>query len=246
MAQATQARRLATRLQVPLVDGPADHPGPLLLFTDQGLALRTVANGPLLHIDWLSAVTRTRRRTSRGFREPVARALGLGPQWQPEVLDATAGLGTDAVEIARIGARVTMVERQPALAALLEDAQARAQTSAELGPVCERITLLHQDAISVLGTGPAFDLVYLDPMFPARRKRARVRQSMEQVQALVGDDADAPTLLALAHARARHRVVVKRPKGAPQLEGPAPSHCIDAGAVRFDVYVRAGIPRRMG
>ncbi|MDY6828166.1 MAG: class I SAM-dependent methyltransferase [Pseudomonadota bacterium] len=228
------------------MDPRGGHTGPLLLFTPDGLALRAEANGALLHIDWLSGVARTRRRTSRGFREPVARALGLGPQWLPEVLDATAGLGSDAVEIARIGARVTMVERHPALAALLADALARAQSSAELKPVCERIRLRHQDALSLLDAGPDFDLVYLDPMFPARRKRARVRHSMEQVQALVGDDADAPALLALAHGRARHRLVVKRPKGAPQLEGPTPSHCIDAGAVRFDVYVRAGIPRRLG
>ncbi|MCH8921951.1 MAG: class I SAM-dependent methyltransferase, partial [Planctomycetes bacterium] len=100
---------------------------------------------------------------------PLARAIGLHRGVQ-SIVDATAGLGRDAVTLAARGCRVTAIERSGVLAALLRDGLARA-TAAEkawLRDIAERVTLVVGDARDTLrdmtGTD-APDAVYLDPMY---------------------------------------------------------------------------------
>lgn len=89
------------------------------------------------------------------------------------------------------------------------------------------------------------DVVYLDPMFPERHKSADVKKEMQAFHRLVGRDEDAGELLALALSVARYRVVVKRPRKAPDLAGVAPSHRIEGKSSRFDVYARQKLPERL-
>ena len=49
------------------------------------------------------------------------RAVGIQPGIRPTLLDATAGLGRDAFVLAELGCTLTLIERQPLIAALLED-----------------------------------------------------------------------------------------------------------------------------
>ena len=58
---------------------------------------------------------------------------------------------------------------------------------------------------------------------------------------LVGDDPDAPALLEAALALATHRVVVKRPRKAPCIEGPKPSHALDGKSSRYDIYPKKAL-----
>lgn len=85
------------------------------------------------------------------------------------VLDATAGLGRDAFALAVGGAgAVTLVERSPALACLLDDALAHARREGGAAAVAAaRMTLVHADAMDALdrGSGLGVDVVYIDPMF---------------------------------------------------------------------------------
>jgi len=167
------------------------------------------------------------RRLAR--RDPLARALGAA---RGLVVDATAGLGGDCLLIATLGCAVVAIERHPVLWALLDDA-----LGGDGGPV----RVLLGDARDLLpGLDPAPDVVYLDPMFPARRKRsARPRKEARALRALAGDDDDAASLLATARACALRRVVVKRPREAPPLAGDAvASHA--GKLVRYDVYRPAG------
>jgi len=81
------------------------------------------------------------------------------------------------------------------------------------------------------------DAVYLDPMFPPKRKKsAAVNKEMRLLRELVGDDLDAPDLLEVARGVARERVVVKRPDHAPPL-APYPSMSFLGKLVRYDVYL---------
>ena len=59
-------------------------------------------------------------------------------------------------------------------------------------------------------------LVYLDPMYPARQRRARSRKGIESLHALIPPGED-PYLLDAALSAATERVIVKRPSGAPAL-----------------------------
>ena len=87
------------------------------------------------------------------------------------------------------------------------------------------------------------DVVYLDPMFPHKKKSALVKKEMRVFQGVVGADLDADNLLAAALNAARYRVVVKRPDYAPFLNDKKPTMSITTKKNRFDVYVKQAIPQ---
>lgn len=150
------------------------------------------------------------------------------------LLDLTAGLATDAWRLARAGFDVIACERQPVIHALVEDALERACDLPGQGS----ITLVHTDSRTLLDdsaiTRP--DVIYLDPMFPGDGRTALPRRELQLLRELTGDDDSGVQLLALARARARRRVVVKRPLRAPALS-PGADLCFKGRAVRFDVYL---------
>jgi 16S rRNA (guanine1516-N2)-methyltransferase len=84
------------------------------------------------------------------------------------VVDATAGLGRDAFVLASVGCRVRMLERNPVVAALLDDGLARGYADPEIGPwLQERLQLIHASSLTALtDITPRPQVVYLDPMFP--------------------------------------------------------------------------------
>jgi 16S rRNA (guanine1516-N2)-methyltransferase len=82
---------------------------------------------------------------------------------------------------------------------------------------------------------PRPDVVYLDPMFPARSKSAAVKKEMQYMQALLEDEDPLP-LFEAALACATKRVVIKRPIHAPDVAAK-PNHRFEGKTVRFDVYL---------
>ncbi|UTV27685.1 class I SAM-dependent methyltransferase [Photobacterium atrarenae] len=199
-------------------------------------------------VDLAGGAAAHRRKFGGGRGQAIAKAVGLKGGVTPTVVDGTAGLGRDAFVLASLGCRVHMVERNPVVAALLEDGLHRAQQDPEIGSwVCERLSLSHassQDALAMLAQDPDFaapDVVYLDPMYPHKKKSALVKKEMRVFQTLVGADDDADALLAPALALAAKRVVVKRPDYAEYLAGQAPSTVIETKKNRFDVYVIAAM-----
>jgi len=80
------------------------------------------------------------------------------------------------------------------------------------------------------------DVIYLDPMFPEKRKSAAVKKDMAAFHQLVGADEDADSLLPLALQLARYRVVVKRSRHAPNLNQQKPDFVLEGDSTRFDIY----------
>ncbi|VEI47627.1 Ribosomal RNA small subunit methyltransferase J [Actinobacillus equuli] len=74
--------------------------------------------------------------------------------------------------LASIGCKVLLVERNPIVAALLEDGLARAYADPEIGGFMqERMILADERNISLLDAEQqAADVVYLDPMYPHKQK----------------------------------------------------------------------------
>ncbi|WP_293746618.1 class I SAM-dependent methyltransferase [uncultured Paraglaciecola sp.] len=191
-------------------------------------------------VDFTSDALTFRRLHGGGKKESIARAIGLKGKDSLHVLDATAGLGRDAFVLASLGCVVDMIERSPVVAALLQDGLDRAAIDQQLSSwLPARMRLYHGVAKDLLnnwqGTHP--DVVYLDPMFPHRKKSAAVKKEMRLFQQLLGPDEDADLLLAPALALAKNRVVVKRPSGAPFLAGKKPQIEMLGKANRFDVYL---------
>jgi len=221
---------------------------PILLFLDElGLCLQLTgkgAPGPV-RVEFVSGRMGYRREHGGGAGQLVARAVGLQKtKARLHVLDATAGLGQDAFVLAGLGCEVTLFERNPVIHALLEDGLARAALNVECAPVVARMTLAAGSSIDWLRQADrgSVDVIYLDPMFPHRDKSARVKKEMEVFRTIVGDDEDAPELLDAALKVATYRVVVKRPRKAPAIEGPAPGTRVEGKSSRYDIYALRALP----
>jgi 16S rRNA (guanine1516-N2)-methyltransferase len=167
-------------------------------------------------------------------RQPLARALGKKAQ---TVVDATAGYCQDALLFALMGYRTTAIERSPVVMALARDGLRR--LTARSGIMLDRrLRLIEGDGRVLLPSiTPPPEVIYLDPMFPSKRKKsAAVRKEMRLLRELVGDDPDAHELLEISRRVALDRVVVKRPDDAPPL-APDPSMSLAGKLVRYDVYL---------
>lgn len=214
-----------------------------LVHTGAHLELRKLDEpklGPVF-VDFVEGAVAHRRKFGGGRGQSIAKAVGLKAGANPNVVDATAGLGRDAFVLASLGCTVTMLERHPVVAALLADGLERAKQDPEIGAwVSDRLSLRAGPALEnlqQLGFTP--DVVYLDPMFPHRQKSALVKKEMRVFQSLVGPDLDADALLPVALSVAGKRVVVKRPDYAGFLNEKKPSTSIETKSNRFDVYVVA-------
>lgn len=237
-----QAVQWAERLGLPLTD---EHAGFAVQVGGDGLQIQQLgpqAPGPV-RVDFVEGQAAHRRLFGGGNGQMIAKAVGIAQGIRPQVLDATAGLGKDAFVLASLGCQMTLIERQPLIAALLEDGLSRGRLHAEVAPIVERMHLLPGNAIEHMRNwqGEPPQVIYLDPMFPHRDKSALVKKEMRVFRPLVGDDQDAPALLAAALALASHRVVVKRPRKAPVIEGAKPSHSIEGKSSRYDIYPKKAL-----
>jgi 16S rRNA (guanine1516-N2)-methyltransferase len=167
----------------------------------------------------------------------LAQALGRKTR---TVVDATTGWGQDSLHIFRMGYELLCMERSLVMAELLIDAFNRLAEK-------ERIQMLNLqpprllignaiELLAALETQP--DCIYLDPMFPPKRKKsALARKSMRVLHDLLGDDQDKEQLFAAALTVAGKRIVVKSPDYAEPLGGK-PNESFQGKLLRYDVYFK--------
>ncbi len=237
-----QAQALADELALPCLDTPPPGCPYALTLTDTRLELRSLgkgAPGPI-YVDFVEGANAHRRKFGGGRGQLLPKAAGLKGDYFPDIIDATAGLGRDAFVLASLGCHVRMLERSPIAYALLRDGLARARADADTAEIADRLSLYRTEATSWLDGLPETerpDVIVVDPMFPDRGKAALAKKEMQAFQLLIGDDLDAPALLQSALARAKRRVIVKRPRLAELIDGPKPATQIMGQSTRFDVYV---------
>ena len=234
-------RQLAEAVSLPLFDGAGDYDY-LLYQTADHLELRSLIEPRInpLYIDYSGGKNRHRRLYGGGKGQHLARAIGLKKHPHPVVIDATAGLGRDAFVLATLGCRVTMLERSAVIAALLRDGLQHAQKADDetVSNIAQRMQLVHADAISWLESNSSMaDVIYLDPMFPGRKKSAQVKKEMRIFQHIVGRDQDLDELFTAALDAAGRRVVVKRPVRSGYVEEREPDFSITGKTTRYDVYL---------
>ena len=203
-------------------------------------ALALEANGMSLCGDFSGMLGRLRPHNLS--RELLVRAARIrGAHDRLRAVDATAGLGEDALLLAAAGFDVMMFERDQTIAALLADALARARQDVRLADIVSHMRLVEGDAVEGLAhvEGP-LDVVYLDPMFPSKRKEAATNKKLQMFRMLQKpcNDEEAAALLQAALACGARKVVVKRPLKGPYLADVRPSHSIKGKVVRYDVIVR--------
>ena len=231
-----RAVELSVQLNLPLVSSMTDEYDYLLVQVGDYLQLHCnkVKKFKPLCVDFLQGKAQYRRLAHR--QELLAKAIGNKKSSTLQIIDATAGLGGDSFVLASLGYRVTLIERVPILAALLQDGLFRAAKDQQVANIIRRMSLKTGDANQLLATLPT-NVIYLDPMYPQRNKRALVKKEMRILRDIVGDDLDAANLLAIALQYATRRVVVKRPRLAEFLDDKRPDFSLTGKACRFDIYL---------
>lgn len=200
-----RAQQLARAWGWELVDRrQLDRDAPHLVVTREGLRLRWSDGGMAWHPGMLHALR------SAGWKHPIPRLSGLAPG--DRVLDTTLGLGTEARFLSELtGTPVVGLEAVDVLAVL---------TGEGLASVGADVTVVPEDSRTWLASAPddAFDVVYADPLFPARKPSDRVNASQDVLRAL--GDPWTPDRAWVAQARrvARKAVVMKDLTGQGLLE----------------------------
>ena len=207
-----------------------DSNGRLTVRFEPGLGL------PEYAVDFTDPTLLYRIRKGGGRTQAIAKAVGIKKgRALPTVLDHTAGFGRDAFVLAALGCRVHMLEKCPAVRALLADGLRRAATDSEIGHwVTERLSL--QDGDAPLPFAP--QTVYLDPMYTARKKSAAVKKELQVLRALAGDEDLTVALFDQAMALAAERVVIKRPASAAFIIPQKPDGIVETPNHRFEIYKR--------
>jgi len=140
------------------------------------------------------------------------------------------------------GYRVTVLERNALMSLMLKDAMKRLSiTDWAIANEVSVPEVEHVDSVAFFaksGINENIDCVYLDPMFPQKKKKkAAVNKQMQLLQWMVGQDLDAASLVENALAAGAPRVAVKRPDYAEPLFGK-PSNQFSSKLVHYDVYLR--------
>jgi len=196
-----------------------------------------------IFVDFTTGKSQYRRLHGGGKGQDIAKAIGLHKIKEPHVLDLTAGMGGDAFVLATLGCQVTMIERNPVVHALLNDALERANLSidSDLQNILKKITLIHNSASIYLDNLPENKLphvIYLDPMFPSKTKSSQVKKEMQFFHDIVGSDDDSEILFFKALSKAKKRIVVKRPRLAESISQKVkPDFVISGKSTRYDIYL---------
>lgn len=153
-------------------------------------------------------------------------------------IDATAGMGEDALLLAAAGFTVHLYEKDPIIAALLSDSVSRARNIPELSDAVSRMTVIEGDSIEALKhLDTHVDVILLDPMFPKREKSGLIKKKFQLIQQLEKPCDDEVELLEAAITAHPSKIVIKRPAKGPFLAGRKPSYSINGKSIRYDVLV---------
>ena len=156
----------------------------------------------------------------------MCRACGVSKS-NYEILDAFGGFGIDALALAHFST-VEVVERDPLTFVALAELASRFRVP---------LTAVNGDALARIGSGSHYDVIYLDPMFPRRSKKALPNRAMQYLQLRNEENQEAYDLVALvgeACDAASDRVVLKR-----RIKDPVvglPNYSLAGRTIRFDVY----------
>lgn len=211
---------------------------PYLIQTSHYLGIMIAPNQKKpIYIDFLTPQWQYRLHQSRLRKEHLAKVISLAPSMRPSIIDATAGLGRDGFILAALGYDMTLLERSMMVYLLLHDALNRAKEHDHLNPIVKRINLIHADALAYLAPLKP-DIIYLDPMFPEKKKAAASKKEIMLLKLLLGKNDDTDKLFALALACATKRIVVKRPRLGEFLSQASPNFSLMGNSSRFDIYLK--------
>eukprot|EP00761_Pharyngomonas_kirbyi_P008509 gb/GECH01008520.1/.p1 GENE.gb/GECH01008520.1/~~gb/GECH01008520.1/.p1 ORF type:complete len:327 (+),score=80.42 gb/GECH01008520.1/:1-981(+) len=223
--------------------------------------------GPVFS-NFVSGIVGYRSTQTINPKSPLMRACSIKNKSRQNIhiWDGTAGLGSDGFLLANEGFNVTLMERDPVIFSLLEDGVIRGLSNKKTKEtLVNRIQLLNLDSVEYMNqiieqqqkninnsnnntenndsnhnSKPLPDIVYLDPMYP-HRKRSTIhpmpRKQIQCLRAWIGRryHADDDVILDAARRCAQHRVILKRPKYVDRR--PETDFSYQGRDIRYDVFL---------
>tara|TARA_B100001765_G_C19503890_1_gene341240 strand:+ start:782 stop:1549 length:768 start_codon:yes stop_codon:yes gene_type:complete len=148
------------------------------------------------------------------------------------VIDATAGLGQDALSLATLSRKIVLLERVPWIHALLKEGLKKTKIEDSLIQRMEAICVDSKYYLSALKQ--KVDVIYLDPMFTNMGK-SKAKKETQALRELTDPNKN-KGLLDISLKKAKERVIVKRHRNSKYFEGVKPSFFIKGRVLRYDVY----------
>ncbi len=175
-------------------------------------------------------------------KQSLAKALyyQIGDNEKLRVIDATGGFGGDAACMASLGLDVSIFERNPLVYCVLKAGIEQAKNDDRFNTVFEgKIDCYYKDSMLALKNLTHIpDAIYLDPMYPERKKNALSKKKMQILQKLIGMDTDREELLRVAVRSGVKKVVVKRPPDIKPIDAENLTISFQDKMTCFDVYLR--------
>lgn len=225
------ALALSQQLGAPIAEKPGDE---LTLVID-GSGLSLVGCGMRYQGDF----TRMLNRVTKGrLHHEMLVKIAKTKTEHPIAVDAAAGMGEDSFLLAAAGYEVYLFEQDAVIAALLKDALRRAREDERLCGIVTRMHLTEGNSIELM---PQIEekpeIVYLDPMFPPRKKSGLIQKKLQLIQKLEQPCADEKELFDAAAALHPKKIIIKRPLNGALLADQKPSYTVKGKAIRYDVVV---------
>ncbi len=222
---------LSKKVNAPIVKEPGDDL--TLLLDSSGLSL--VGYGLQYKGDFEDDMLR--RVTDGRLQHELLVHVAKTKQESPKAIDATAGMGEDAFLLAASGYEVTLFERNPVIAALLRDAMRRAKKNSILKEIISRMHLVEGNSIQLMSEQSNIDVIYLDPMFPARQKSGKINKKLQLIQKLEHPCVDEQLLFNAAQSASPQKIIIKRPLKGEYLADLTPHYSVKGKAIRYDCFV---------
>ncbi len=162
-------------------------------------------------------------------KEPLLNAVKIQKKLPKTLIDTTPGVLKDSFMLASRGIDIIAIERHPLLYVMVKQALSHTDSNIDYHFGDTKDLLPHFQA----------DIIYLDPMYPPKRKSAQVKKEMQILHQLIGADSDSDRLFRVAKQQ-KTRLVVKRPSYAEPIANSKPSfsYATDKrGATRYDIYL---------
>ena len=228
--QREMAESFARRTGVEIVENPGDYL--TVMFDSKGVSL--AGFGLTYQGDFENMLHRvTNGRLQHEMLVRAAKSEKPGRR----AIDATAGMGEDAFLLAAQGYEVTLYEQNPVIAALLKDALRRARKNMILKEIAERMKLVEGNSVECMEKQlDPVDVIYLDPMFPARQKSGLINKKLQLIQKLEPPCSAETDLFDAAIKANPSKIIVKRPLKSEFLAERKPSYTLNGKAIRYDCY----------
>lgn len=224
------AEAFSRRTNTPISEKPGEHL--TVLFNSKGVSL--TGYGLAYQGDFENMLHRV--TNGRLQHEMLVRASKSEKPGR-KAIDATAGMGEDGFLLAAQGYEVTLYEQNPVIAVLLKDALRRAKKHPVLKEIAARMKLTEGNSVELM---PALldpvDVIYLDPMFPARQKSSLINKKLQLIQKLEPPCSQETDLFDAAISADPDKIIVKRPLKSEFLAGRKPSYTLSGKAILYDCY----------